>query len=200
MQGMSTFKPSIRIYRDGLQGHLDINTARKSASLAARDVVLPSNFKAARDAQVEPPAKATTGSFLEEFMKTLSEFFQPSTGQIFALQLPGRFLQRDLYAWDTNKAGIHGQFVKPTVVNESEFRLVDQLYNVGEAIGAPNGINLSIVYEQWLNNLIPGVQTSSINFQKQQCQTREWLLNDVPRSGWVKDLIAAQHTAGAPGT
>jgi hypothetical protein len=61
-------------------------------------------------------------------------------------------------------------------VNESEFRLVDQLYNIGEAIGAPNDTNPSIVYEQCLNNLIPGVQTSSINFQKQQGQIREWFL------------------------
>jgi hypothetical protein len=60
------------------------------------------------------------------------------------------------------------------VVNESEFRLVDQLYNVSEVIGAPNGINLSVVYEQGLDFLIPGVQTSTINFQKQQSQIHEW--------------------------
>lgn len=43
-----------------------------------------------------------------------------------------------------------------TVVNESEF---DQLYNVGEVIGAPNGINLSIVYEQCLNLIaVSGLQ------------------------------------------
>ena len=47
-----------------------------------------------------------------------------------------------------------------TVVNESEF---DQLYNVGEVIGAPKGINFSIVYEQCLNNLIAvsGLQQSA---------------------------------------
>jgi len=43
-------------------------------------------------------------------------------------------------------------------------------------VGAPNGINLSIVYEQ------------DLDFQ------------DISLSGWIKDLIAAQHTAGAPGT
>jgi len=89
--------------------------------------------------------------------------------------------------------------VKPTVVNESEFRLVDQLYNVGQVIGAPNGISLSAVYEQCLNNLIPGVPLSAINFQKQQSQIRDWLLKDVPTSGWVKDLIITQHTTGSPG-
>jgi len=169
-----------------------------TAAKAAHSIqnVPPSHFNSARDAQVNPPAKATTGPFLDELMKTLSAFFKPTTGQIFALQFPGRFLQQDLYAWDTNKAGIYGQFVKPTVVNENEFRLVDQLYNVGQVIGAPSGINLSIVYEQCLNNLIPGVTTSAINFQKQQSQIRDWLLKDVPTSGWVKDLLAAQHNTG----
>ena len=176
----------------------DLTAAKAAHSI--QNSVPPSHFNSARDAQVNPPAKATTGPFLDELMKTLSAFFRPTTGQIFALQFPGRFLQQDLYAWDTNKAGIYGQFVKPTVVNESEFRLVDQLYNVGQVIGAPSGINLSIVYEQCLNNLIPGVPTSAINFQKQQSQIRDWLLKDVPTSGWVKDLIAAQHTTGAAAT
>ncbi|KIM41583.1 hypothetical protein M413DRAFT_445557 [Hebeloma cylindrosporum] len=191
------FETRIRAYREQLQDYLTALVPSNSAKDPSK-AVSPSNFKSARDVQVRPPAKATTGPFLDELMKTLSAFFKPSTGQIFALQFPGRFLQQDLYAWDTNKAGIYGQFVKPTVVNESEFRLVDQLYNVGQVIGAPNGINLSVVYEQCLNNLIPGIQRSAINFQKQQSQIRDWLLKDVPTSGWVKDLIAAQHTTGSP--
>ena len=184
------FETRIQTYREKLQEYLNALVPSNSAN-PARKAVSPSNFKAVRDAQVRPPAKATTGPFLDELTKTLSAFFKPSTGQIFALQFPGRFLQQDLYAWDTNKAGIYGQFVKPTVVNESEFRLVDQLYNVGQVIGAPNGISLSAVYEQCLNNPIPGVPLSAINFQKQQSQIRDWLLKDVPTSGWVKDLITA---------
>jgi hypothetical protein len=198
VQGLPAFTTRIRAYHDKLNEFMTGLTAAKAAR-SIQDVP-PSHFNSARDAQVNPPAKATTGPFLDELMKTLSAFFKPTTGQIFALQFPGRFLQQDLYAWDTNKAGIYGQFVKPTVVNESEFRLVDQLYNVGQVIGAPSGINLSIVYEQCLNNLIPGVPTSAINFQKQQSQIRDWLLKDVPTSGWVKDLIAAQHTTGTTAT
>ena len=198
VQGLPAFETRIRAYHDKLNEFMTGLTAAKAAR-SVQDVP-PSHFNSARDAQVNPPAKATTGPFLDELMKTLSAFFKPTTGQIFALQFPGRFLQQDLYAWDTNKAGIYGQFVKPTVVNESEFRLVDQLYNVGQVIGAPSGINLSIVYEQCLNNLIPGVPTSAINFQKQQSQIRDWLLKDVPTSGWVKDLIAAQHTTGTTAT
>ncbi|KIM41607.1 hypothetical protein M413DRAFT_27917 [Hebeloma cylindrosporum] len=109
-------------------------------------MVPPSNFKAARDVQFEPPVKAMTGTFLQELLKTLSGFFQPSTGQIFALQfaasLPsarslwlGYQQRRD--TWSVRQAHC-GQ--------RERIPLVDQFYNVGEVIGAPNGINLSIVY------------------------------------------------------
>ena len=145
-----------------------------------------------------PPPGATSGPFLDILVGKLTELFAPSSGQIFALQFPGRFLAKEQYAWDSSNAGIYGQFVKPTVVNESEFRLTDQLYNVGNVIGAPNGISLSIAYEQCLNNLVPGIQPSAISFAKQQDQIRKWLLRDVPATGWVKDLIASQHTPPPP--
>ena len=193
MQGLNEFDTRIKTYRDTLKKFMKALTAAK-ATRPETTPVPPSHFNSLRDAQVKPSAKATTGPFLDELMRTLSAFFKPTTGQIFALQFPGRFLQKDLYAWDTKKAGIYGQFVKPTVVNESEFRLVDQLYNIGPVVGAPSGINLSIVYEQCLNNLIPGVPSSAIDFQKQQSKIREWLLKDVKTTGWVKDLIKAQHT------
>ena len=195
MQGLDEFDARIKTYRDMLKKFMKALTAPKAAR-PANMLVPPSHFNSLRDAQVKPPAEATTGPFLDVLMKTLSAFFKPTTGQIFALQFPGRFLQKDLYAWDTKKAGIYGQFVKPTVVNESEFRLVDQLYNVGPIVGAPSGINLSIVYEQCLNNLIPGVPSSAIDFQKQQSKIREWLLKDVKTTGWIKELIKAQHNIG----
>ena len=136
------------------------------------------------------------GNFLEVIVNSLKQVFAPTTGQIFTFQFPGRFLQQDLYAWDTSAAGIYGQFVKPVVVNESEFRLVDQLYNVGEVVGAPNGQNLSICYEQVLNNL-PGHENDSRIMAKQQDQIHRWLMKDVPAAGWVKDLIESQHKRSA---
>ncbi|KAF9525728.1 hypothetical protein CPB83DRAFT_885381 [Crepidotus variabilis] len=190
--GKPEFAARVGDIRDKLTSDLATLATAKAAKAAnpARDVTTPGRQ---RDI-INPVSTATTGSFLDELMKQLSAFFRPTSGQLFALQFPGRFLQQDLYAWDTNKAGIYGQFVKPTVVNESEFRLVDQLYNVGTVIGAPSGLNLSIVYEEVLNNLVPGIQQSQINFSKQQGQIRQWLMKDVPTSGWVKDLISSQHT------
>ena len=136
--------------------------------------------------------KATTGPFLKTILDELTRLFAPSSGQIFALQFPGRFLSQDQYSWDTTAAGIHGQSVKPTAVIESEFRLTDQLYNVGNVVGTPNGLNLSLVYERCLNNLVPSPQQTSIT--RQQEQVRKWLMTEIPITGWVKDLISSQRT------
>ena len=154
----------------------------------AHGLEVPTAAKAASTA-----SSVSQGKFLEVIVNSLKQVFAPTTGQCFAFQFPARFLQKDLYAWDTSAAGIYGQFVKPVAVNESEFRLVDQLYNVGEVVGAPNGQNLSICYEQVLNNLVPGHENDSRIIAKQQEQIRRWLMKEVPAAGWVKNLIESQH-------
>lgn len=141
---------------------------------------------------VRTQPKTTTGPFLKTILDELTKLFAPNSGQVFALQIPGRCLSQDQYAWDTTAAGIHGQSIKPAAVTESEFRLTDQLYNVGNVVSTPNGLNLSLVYEQCLNNLVPSPQQTSIT--RQQDQVRKWLMTDVPITGWVKDLVRSQRT------
>ena len=77
VQGMSSFKPCIRIYRDSLQGYLDILTARKSASHAEPDVVPPSNFEATRDAEVEPHERSVPRGTHENPFRVLPSFDWP---------------------------------------------------------------------------------------------------------------------------
>ena len=146
------------------------------------------------------PSQGKTGDFMKAVQKKLLELFNPTSGQTFAVQFPGRFLQKDLYAWNADTAGIYGQFSKPVVVNESEFRLVDQLYDVGQVVGAPNGSNLSIIYEEVLNNLVPGFDSSQANLAKQQDKIRQWLLKDVPAAPWVKDLLEEQYQRAGTST
>jgi len=162
--------------------------------------VPPQSVKPGISAPAQAVLPRTKGSFLTTLLNNLQQLFAPTSGQIFALQFPGRFLQQDQFSWDTSAVGAYGQFVKPTVVNENEFRLVDQLYNLGSVVGAPNGINLSIVYEQCLNNVLPGFTSSAGIVSKQQDQIRQWLLKEVPTEGWVKDLIASQHSATSAST
>ncbi|KAJ7092313.1 hypothetical protein B0H15DRAFT_905677 [Mycena belliarum] len=135
------------------------------------------------------PASQAPG-FLMELVNALKEFFNPGGNQIFTLQFPGRFLDQGSYAWNTSLAGIYGQFIKPTAVNEAEFRLVDQLYDLSPNVGGPNGINLSIVYEQLLNNLLPRYVDNGL--AKQQDQIRQWLMKDVPMSKWIEAIMTRQ--------
>ncbi|KAF7325505.1 ZnMc domain-containing protein [Mycena kentingensis (nom. inval.)] len=129
--------------------------------------------------------------FLYQLVAALKQFFNPGENQQFTLQFPGRYLDLDSYAWDTGSAGIYGQFVKPTAVNEAEFRLVDQMIDVQDVVVGPNGTNLSIIYEQVLNNNLPKFVDNGLF--EQQDQIRRWLLKDVPMTQWVKDIMERQN-------
>ncbi|KAH8795234.1 hypothetical protein DL96DRAFT_1480874 [Flagelloscypha sp. PMI_526] len=120
----------------------------------------------------------------------MRDLFSPGGAQQFVLQFPARFLDIDTYAWDNSVAGVYGQFVKPTVVNEAEFRLVDQMYDIQDRVGGPNGINLSIVYEEVLNNLVPIPRTNQL--PQQQSQIRQWLLKPVEINDWIQGIIDRQ--------
>ncbi|TCD60728.1 hypothetical protein EIP91_009622 [Steccherinum ochraceum] len=153
--------------------------------------LLPSR---AAQAATDDGTVVTHGAFLPVLIDSLKKFFNPGGNQMFTLQFPGRFLQISQYAWDTGSAGIYGQFIKPVVVNESEFRLTDQLYDVAEVVSGPNGVSMSQVYETVLNNLIPVFRSNGLG--QQQDQIRQWLLRDVKTTAWIREIIDAQHTRG----
>ena len=109
---------------------------------------------------------------------------------MFTFQFPGQFLQQDVHT-DTSA------WIKPVVVNESELPLINQLYNVGEVVGTPNGHDSSTCYDQVLHNLVPSHENDSRIMERQQDWIRRWLMNDVPASGWVKNLVESQHKRSA---
>ncbi|KAJ3489873.1 hypothetical protein NLI96_g1832 [Meripilus lineatus] len=143
-------------------------------------------------AEEDPPKEdiKTDGNFLSVIISSLKQFFNPGGGQIFVLQFPGRFLEISEYAWDSESAGIYGQFIKPVAVNETEFRLADQMFDITDVTSGPKGINLSQVYEQLLNNLLPIFQDTGL--AKQQNEIRKWLMKDVKAPAWVKDIVGKQ--------
>ncbi|KAF7300633.1 ZnMc domain-containing protein [Mycena chlorophos] len=130
--------------------------------------------------------------FLYQLVDSLKQFFNPGGNQMFTLQFPGRYLDLDSYAWDTSSAGIYGQFIKPTAVNEAEFRLVDQLYDLQDVVVGPNGQNLSLIYDQLLNNFLPKFVDNGLF--KQQDQIRQWMLKDVPMTQWIRDIMERQNS------
>ncbi|KAJ6627702.1 hypothetical protein B0H10DRAFT_1993760 [Mycena sp. CBHHK59/15] len=150
----------------------------------------PQHALGAEGGTVAEAQNSDVTGFLSELVNSLKQFFNPGGNQIFTLQFPGRFLDQGSYAWDTGLAGVYGQFIKPTAVNEAEFRLVDQLYDLTDRVAGPNGTNLSIVYEQLLNNLLPKYVENGL--AKQQDQIRGWLMKEVDMSKWIRDIMGRQ--------
>ncbi|KAH8826792.1 hypothetical protein DL96DRAFT_1801670 [Flagelloscypha sp. PMI_526] len=128
--------------------------------------------------------------FLLELVDNMNQFFPPGKNQLFTLQFPGNILDINSFAWDTQLASANGPSVKPTAVKEAEFRLVDQLYDLQDVVGGGNGSNLSIVYEQILNNLLPIFQSPALH--ERQSQIRDWLMKEVPLTPWIVEIIGRQ--------
>ncbi|KAI0060344.1 hypothetical protein BV25DRAFT_1888300 [Artomyces pyxidatus] len=120
---------------------------------------------------VPPPVKP----FKDLLYEKLDSIFGSTGNQYLALQLPTRYLDKSSFAYKTT--GIYSNFTKPTVVNEAEFRLTDELFDVAKIVSGPNGKSLSLLYEQALNNLVPKYQVDSLREQREHI--RNWLLTKV---------------------
>ena len=75
------------------------------------------------------------------------------------------------------------------VVNEAEFRLTDELFDVGKIVSAPNGKSLSTVYEQLLEgeNSTQAYVFTGFDFDSSR-KTVSWTMD-------AKKLMSA-HAAG----
>ena len=80
--------------------------------------------------------------------------------QTFVMVFPGRVLNQDAFAYDTDS--IYSGAMKPQPVIEAEFHLSDGLLDVGDTsssegniVGGGNGRNLSTSYRTILNSLAP---------------------------------------------
>ncbi|SPO47202.1 uncharacterized protein PSANT_04890 [Moesziomyces antarcticus] len=126
-----------------------------------------------------PPATPTNfvseGPFIKVMYDKLLNFFPPGDGQYFALQFPTRYLDKASFAYDTSS--VFSRFEKPVVVNEAEFRLTDDLFNLGPIVGGPNGQSLSNNYVKVLNSLVPSYE--GIEARKQRELMRSWLLAET---------------------
>ncbi|KAJ7920262.1 hypothetical protein B0H13DRAFT_1539245, partial [Mycena leptocephala] len=72
-----------------------------------------------------------------------------------------------------------------------KFRLVDQLYDNEPIVAGPNGINMTLVYEQLLDNFL--LKFVNNGLPKQQDQIRRFLLKDVPTTTWIEDTMEHQN-------
>ena len=96
--------------------------------------------------------------------------------QIFAMEFPARPLNAKDYEYDTDDR--YSTLTKPYTVQEKEFLLSDQLYDLSPVVQGTNGERLSTVFNTVINNYVPRLETLK-SFVSDQKNLREWLLAPV---------------------
>lgn len=96
--------------------------------------------------------------------------------QLFAMEFPARPLNARDYEYDTDDC--YSTLTKPYTVQEREFLLSDQLYDLSPVVQGTNGERLSTVFNTVINNYVPRLEALK-SFVNDQKNLREWLLAPV---------------------
>ena len=96
--------------------------------------------------------------------------------QFFAMEFPLRSINSSDYAYNTDDC--YSSLTKPYPVQEAEFALSDQLFDVSPIVQGSNGEKLSTVYDTALNNFVPKLDALK-SFVSDQKNLREWLMSKV---------------------
>ena len=96
--------------------------------------------------------------------------------QLFAMEFPARPLNARDYEYNTDDC--YSTLTKPYTVQEREFLLSDQLYDLSPVVQGTNGERLSTVFNTVINNYVPRLEAIK-SFVNDQKNLREWLLAPV---------------------
>lgn len=96
--------------------------------------------------------------------------------QLFAMEFPARPLNTRDYEYNTDDC--YSTLTKPYTVQEREFLLSDQLYDLSPVVQGTNGERLSTVFNTVINNYVPRLEALK-SFVNDQKNLREWLLAPV---------------------
>jgi hypothetical protein len=112
----------------------------------------------------------------ETFIRTIYDKINSVLGndnQLFMMEFPARGLNPADFEYSTeHRTSI---VTKPYSVMEREFRLTDDLFNVGRITGGPNGEKLSTVFDTIINNYVPSL-ASYTAFARDKVLLRRWLM------------------------
>ena len=96
--------------------------------------------------------------------------------QLFVMEFPARPLNAHTYEYNTDDC--YSTLTKPYPVQEAEFLLSDQLFDVSPVVQGPNGERLSTVFNTVINNYVPRLEALR-SFVHDQKNLREWLMTPV---------------------
>jgi signal transduction histidine kinase len=95
--------------------------------------------------------------------------------QLFSMQFPAQPLNYRMYQYDTSDR--NSVMTKPYTVQEAEFRLSEELFDISPITAGANGEKLSVVYDTLINNFIPRLEHLA-PFIKQRAGLGSFLLED----------------------
>lgn len=113
---------------------------------------------------------------IDQIYDQLLEIFPINNKQLFCMEFPGRVLNENNYAYDTDS--IYSILTKPQPVIEEEFRLTDDLFDVASIVGGPSGRKMATSYETALNLLAPKFPEDTA-FEDDKTEIRNWLTEQV---------------------
>ena len=125
---------------------------------------------------------------IDQIYDKLLEVFPINDEQLFCMEFPGRVLNENDYAYDTDSA--YATLTKPQPVVEAEFRLTDDLFDVAGLVGGPSGRKMATSYDAALNLLAPKYPEDSA-FDEDKSEIRKWLTEQITIS------IDGQETTGS---
>lgn len=96
--------------------------------------------------------------------------------QLFVMEFPARPLNARTYEYNTDDC--YSSLTKPYPVQEAEFLLSDQLFDVSPVVQGSNGERLSTVFDTVVNNYVPRLEALK-SFVHDQKNLREWLMAPV---------------------
>src|SRR5688500_6777954 len=89
----------------------------------------------------------------DQLYAKMREIFGTAGNELFVLEWPARALDETTYLFDV--PDVYANLTKPQPVAEADFRLADGMIDVATLVGGPNGEQLSVAYQQALNQLVP---------------------------------------------
>ncbi|GAB6013428.1 hypothetical protein [Viscerimonas tarda] len=127
------------------------------------------------ESPLEKLQKTTTMDVMSVIYDKINELFGAGN-QLFTMEFPARGLNNRTYEYDDN--GCYSVLTKPYPVQEAEFTLSNQLFDISPIVQGPNGEKLSTVFNTLLNNYVPKLDTLK-PFVSDQRELRNWLLEEI---------------------
>lgn len=124
---------------------------------------------------LEKIMEESTADVMEVLYQEVNKLFGAGN-QLFTMEFPTRSLNAADYEYTTENC--YSVLTKPYPVQEAEFKLSDEMFDMEEVVQGNNGEKLSEVFDNLLNNYVPKLDDLKA-FVTDKQRLREWLMHEV---------------------